>query len=181
VIKRTEVLLLPSDETLIEDALRKTYPRVCFIDQSAWERVEIPPVRGSIQDCGENAAIWNPDVAPEIWGTARQNGRVDGPQVGPVIQWLRSRCRNGRLEAGSWAVSVDPRRNPEMEAFAKDAWKILQGLTSNKLVSGGSFSRAVMIGRPVRSFRVGPAALSAAQGGKLELASNQARLLPETS
>lgn len=179
MIRRTEVLLLPSDETLIEDAVRKTYPNVFFIDQGAWESVEVPPVCMSIQDCGGNAAIWNPGVAPEIRGIARPNGRVDGPQVGPVIQWLRSECREGRLQAGSWAASVDPERNPDMEAFAKDVWNILQRLTSNKLVSGGSFGRAVVIGPPVRSFRVGPAALNAAREGELELASNQARLLPE--
>lgn len=179
MLKRTEVLLLPSDEMLIEDALRKAHPRVCFIDQSAWEAVEVPPVRLSILDCSDNATIWNPEVAPEVRGFKRPNGRVDGPQVGPVIQWLRSRLRDGRLQAGSWAASVDPERDPQMEAFAKNAWRILQRLTSNRLVSGGSFARAVVIGPPVRAFRVGPAALSAARNGEFELASIQARLLPE--
>jgi hypothetical protein len=181
MLKRTEVLLLPSDEALIEDALRETYPQVCFIDQNAWENVEVPPVRRSIRDCGWNAAIWNPGVAPVVRGTERPNGVVDGPQVGPVIQWLRNRRRDERLEAGSWAASVDSGRDPEMEDFAKGAWRILQKHTSNRLVSGGSFSRATAIGPPVRSFRVGPAAMSAAREGNLELASNQARLLPEIS
>jgi hypothetical protein len=127
-------------------APRNAYPRVCFIDQSAWESIEVPPVRTSIQDCGGNAAIWNPEVAPTVRGAERPNGRVDGPQVGPVIQWLRSQCRDGRLQAGSWAASVDPVLDPRMEAFARDAWKILQRLTSNKLISGGSFTRGVVIG-----------------------------------
>jgi hypothetical protein len=178
VITRTEVLLLPSDEALIEDSLRRLHPRVCFLDQDAWESVDAPPVRMSIDECGDVAAIWNPETASEVRGIERANGRIDGPQVGPVIQWLRSRLRNSRLEAGSWAASVDPERHPDMAAFARDAWKILQKVTSNKLVSGGSFSRAVVIGPPVRSFRVGPAALSAARAGEIELASNQARLLP---
>jgi hypothetical protein len=181
VFSRTEVFLLPGDESLIEDALRKLHPRLCFIDQRAWESVDTPPVRASIQDCGSVAAIWNPAVAPELRGHARANGVIDGPQVGPVIQWLRNRTGDGRLEAGSWAASVDPEQNPAMEAFAKDAWKVLRKLTSNKLVGGGWVSRAVAVGPPVRAFRAGPAALSAARNGELELASNQARLLPEGS
>jgi hypothetical protein len=179
LFKRTEVLLLPSDEISIENALRKVYPRVCYVDQAAWQRVDDPPIRLSIQDCGPNAAIWNQEVTREIRGTMRSNGRIDGPQVGPVIQWLRSERRDGRLEAGSWAASVDPKSNPAMEAFAKGAWKILRRLTSDRLVSGGSFSHAAVRGGPVRIFRVGPAALRSALDGELELASNQARLLPE--
>lgn len=179
VIKRTEVLLLPSDESLIEDALRKLYPRVCFIDQRGWESVDIPPVRVSIQDCGADAAIWNPAVAPDVRGLARANGVIDGPQVGPVIQWLRSHTADGRLEAGSWAASVDPDQNPAMAAYVRDAWNVLRKLTTNKLVGGGWVGRTVAAGPPVRTFRAGPAALRAAKNGELELASNEARLLPE--
>jgi hypothetical protein len=178
VLKRTGILLLPDDEALIEDTLKKEFPQVCFIDQRAWVSVDAPPVRTSIQNCSDIAAIWNPAVAPEVRGMKRSNGSVHGPQVGPVLQWLRSQRGEGQLQAGSWAASVDPVLEPEMEAFARAAWRTLRRLTSNDLISGGWLTRAVVTGPPVRRFRVGAAALSAARNGELELGSNQARLLP---
>src|SRR5690242_10138444 len=178
MIKRTELLLLPDDEKRIEIAVKRIYPNVRFIDQLQWLDPAVPPARDSILECSEVAVIWNPDIVRELRGSKRVNGRIDGPQVGPVIQWLRSRLAQGRLEAGSWAASNDPKVEAEMVAFVKEVWKVMHRETSNKLTSGGSFGRKIVAGPPVRTFRVGPAALQAAARGDFELASNMSRLLP---
>jgi len=180
VTKRIEVLLLPVDEKRIEQAILDQFPGVKLLDNGEWSSVSEPPVRSSITKCGKFAAIWNPKVMPALTPTVRANGVIDGPQVGPVVQWIRCQARTPNiLDAGRWAASNDTDHEPEMVGFVQAVWKILMRQTTNKLVRAGSLDFPPQRNVIERGFRVGPEALRRAQSGELVLASNSMRLLPE--
>lgn len=179
-MKRTEILLLPEDETEVVEALRVRFPTIQLVDNRAWQSVDEVPVRASIAECGSMVALWNPDIVPHLPVAVRANGVIDGPQAGSVIQWLRSVRRGGSvLDAGRWAATVGAITGPDMAGFVRACWRVLMSLTTNKLVRGGELGRTPQRLGAERGFRVGRLALEKARCGELTLASNQMRLLPE--
>jgi len=181
-VKHSELLLLPEDELELAGAIQALFPAVRFVDNRRWEAVDSPPSHSSILECSRTAAIWNPDIFPKLPTSVRENGVIDGPQAGPVVQWLRSFIdHNGNLQAGRWAASNDAETEGEMVAFAQSIWKLLMKQTTNKLRRGGSLGFPPQPNIAERQFRVGRRALQAALNGEIVLASNQMRLLPEQS
>jgi hypothetical protein len=177
MIRQIEVLLLPADEERLAGAIQESYPGTVFVDERRWESADVPPAYRSVRDCGTDVAIWNPALAPVLPTSRRANGIIDGPQVGPVVQWIRSHLdRHGRLQSGRWAASTS---DPDMIAFAKAIWKLLNAQTTNKLRVAGAVEFPPVLGRSERIFRVGREALEAARSGDLELATNRLRLVPE--
>jgi len=179
-VKRSELLLLPGDESELAGAIQMQFPSVRFIDNRGWESIDSYPSHESILECSRTAAIWSPDISPVLPVSVRENGAIDGPQTGPVVQWLRSFIdHDGNLQAGRWAASGDPEKDGEMIAFAQSIWKLLMRQTTNKLRRGGSLGFPPQPNVAERQFRVGRRALEAALSGEIVLASNQMRLLPE--
>lgn len=179
-IKKVELLLLPEDEVDLAAAIRAQFPRVLFVDNRRWSRLDVPPAYDSIADCGRIAAIWNRAISPTLPAVVRDNGVIDGPQTGPVVQWLRSYVdEDAILQAGRWAASNDPASDGPMIEFVKEIWKILTKKTTNKLRRAGAIGGPVTPSVSERQFRVGRRALDAVAQGKLILASNRMRLIPE--
>ncbi|MER5791660.1 hypothetical protein [Streptomyces sp. NPDC001980] len=176
--KQAQILLLEEDESRIVEAIHERFPSVRFINNVPWISADAPPAHESLSECGSTVAIWNPVVFPELPVDVRSNGMIFGPQVGPVVQWVRSReITPGVLDAGRWAASWSDSTDPAMVDFIGELWKILQKYTSNKLrhvdaVSGDMVSQ--------RRFRVGPEAGAKAISGEIALVSTQSGLLPET-
>ena len=177
--KRVDVVLLPEEELSIELAIRESFPEVLFIDQRQWTDEAVPPSRHSILDCGHLAAIWNPALAPNLRGLARRNGTIDGPDVGPAIQWIRSVQKPGIVEAGSLAMNNDPETEPDLVAFAKKCLSILRSKTTNDIIAGGWIDEEPVPGPRVRTIRVGKVAFAAAVRGELELVHGRLRLIPQ--
>lgn len=178
--KRAEVLLLPEDEADVVEALRLHFPAIQLVDNRGWRSADEVPARASIAECGSMVALWNPDIVPHLPVNVRANGVIDGPQTGPVIQWLRSARRDGSvLDAGRWAAAVGTTTDPDMAGFVRASWRVLMSLSTNKLVRGGELGRTPQRLGAERGFRVGRLALEEALRGELTLASNQMRLLPE--
>jgi hypothetical protein len=177
--KSVELLLTVEDELEVERALLDAYPSVVFVDQLAWVDPNSPPARSSIAECSDDVTIWNTAIHPTIAGSRRDNGVVDGPEVGPVIQWLRCWLdSSGVLQAGRWAASFNT-DNTDMTRFVAEIWRIVLKKTTNKLVRAGAIDGPVYRNVAERHFHVGQHAMALATSGVITLASNRMRLLPE--
>ena len=98
--EQSPLLLLPEDEAALPAAVLAEHGEVRILDASGpWASAETPPVRAAITDTGA-AAIWHPGIHPVLPVQVRSNGAVYGPEAGPVVQWVRSRHRDGVLTAG---------------------------------------------------------------------------------
>ncbi|MFI5932015.1 hypothetical protein [Actinoplanes sp. NPDC051494] len=162
--RQIQLLLTPVDEQRIADRIRAEFPEAVFLDQRGWSEPAEPPVRASIVDCSSTAAIWDRSVWPELTGVRHPNGTVDGPTIGPVVQWLRSLERTpGRLSTGRWAASFSDRTPPAMRTFVNRIWRIAGQETSNDMRWTGDDDT------PVRAYHVGHDALRACRAGTLTL------------
>lgn len=170
-----QLLLLPEDELALTEAILREFPQVAFVDEVKWADPEIPPVRGSILECGRIAGIWNRGVYPQIRGRRRANGRVDGPEQ-ETVQWVRSQVRNpGVLHSGRWAYSLPESAEPAMVEFVDRIWRILFKVTTNRMRRASAHDPNT----PERGFRVGVNAFLQSSDGDLVLAANALRLAPE--
>ncbi|MFK0250068.1 hypothetical protein ACIQUM_35665 [Amycolatopsis azurea] len=178
--KSTEILLLPADELLICEQIKIEFPDVEFVDERAWKSPTDPPIRNTVLECSLTATIWPTKIYPELSTSVRENGVIDGPQVGQVIQWLRSAVDSaGTLRSGRWAASNSISRDPDMVSLVKDLWKLLYRLTDNKLIRVPRVAGTASVGVPERRCRIGPHALSAAREGQVALAMSSLILVPE--
>jgi hypothetical protein len=162
--KQMQLLLTPADEQRIAERIRADFPEVVFLDQRGWVDPGEPPVRGSIVECSSTAAIWDRSIWPTLAGARYPNGTVDGPSIGPVVQWLRSLERTpGVLSPGRWAASFSGKTPPAMRTFVNKIWKIAGQETSNDM------KWADQDDTPVRTYHVGHDALRACREGSLTL------------
>jgi hypothetical protein len=162
--KQIQLLLTPVDEQRIADRIRADFPEAVFLDQRGWVDPDEPPVQASIVECSSTAAIWDRSIWPVLTGTRHPNGTVDGPSIGPVVQWLRSLERTpGVLSPGRWAASFSDRTPPAMRTFVNKIWRIAGQETSNdmKWADRGDAQ--------VKTYHVGHDALRACREGSLRL------------
>ncbi|AGZ39031.1 hypothetical protein [Actinoplanes friuliensis] len=162
--KQVQLLLTPVDEQRIADRIRADFPDAVFLDQRGWVDPDVPPVRDSILECSSTAAIWDRSIFPALSGVRYPNGSIDGPTIGPVVQWLRSLERTpGVLSPGRWAASFSDTTPPAMRSFVNKLWKIAGQETSNEMVWQGKEDTLV------KTFHVGHDAIRASREGTLAL------------
>jgi hypothetical protein len=170
------LFLLPDDEATIALEVKRALPEVRLVDEWRWEDRMRPPVREYPAECDGEIGLWNSRIEPDLIGVPRANGKIDGPVIGPVVQWTRCRITDGRLNAGRWAAVYDS-EDKETAAYVRKLWKIVDSATRTDLrrisgdLSAGSTTE--------RRFRVGSAAYRSALDGKLSLVANQLILAPE--
>jgi hypothetical protein len=174
--KQAQLLLLPEDEVAVAAAILARYPDVKFIDHVAWGSPSMPPVRELVIACHGGASIWSPRIYPNLPVDVRSNGTIMGPQIGPVVQWLRSKEEPpGALSPGRWAASYSDSSELAMVKFIGDIWRILFRETPNSLelvnVASGQCS-------PERRYRVGKHAYELAEEGALVLMGGRMALRP---
>ncbi|MFJ8062123.1 hypothetical protein [Streptomyces sp. NPDC096142] len=178
-VRQVALLLLPQDEQAVVEAIIERYPAVKFLESRPWEAESVPPIVGSINSSGSSLAIWNSKIHPTLPVDIRPNGNIMGPQIGPVVQWLRSReIPSGSLNAGRWAATVGNGQSPEMSDFIKGIWDVLMKLTRNELerLKKGSYNEDSVVSES--RFRIGPMALERAMCGELKLVSGGMILRP---
>jgi len=180
--KQAFTLLTKDDEAGLAQAIANRVPEVKLLDFGGWQASDRPPVCDSVLRCGPIVSIWNPLIVPSLPTGLRSDGRVVGPQIGPVIQWLRSPdSENHELQSGRLAASYDESSPREMVTFIELVWKALSSVTDNKLVrASGGPGELKMLGAE-RRFRLGSNARSLASTGSLVLLSGRMRLVPEGS
>lgn len=157
-----ELFLTSKDEEVLVSALKQRFQSVHIIDSVPWESSDRPAVREVIADCGKLVSIWNSDVHPDLPSEVRSNGKIYGPQVGPVVQWTRS-LENpaGVLQAGRWAASVS-QADVSMGRFVKELWQMFRLHVSEE-----------------QGFWVGENALARARSGDLRLLAGYLQVLPK--
>jgi hypothetical protein len=170
--RQLRLLLTPADERRIADRIRAEFPEAVFLDQRGWVDPAEPPVRASIVECSSTAAIWDRSIWPALAGARYPNGTVDGPSIGPVVQWLRSLERTpGVLSAGRWAASFSDTTPPAMRAFVNRIWRIAGQETSNDMTWADQGDM------PMKTYHVGHDAVRACRQGSLTLIGTP-RLVP---
>jgi hypothetical protein len=180
--KQALTLLTRDDEAELAQAIAVRVPEVKFLDFGGWQASDHPPVCDSVLTCGPIVSIWNPLIVPTLPTGLRSDGKVVGPQIGPVIQWLRSpEPKNHELQSGRLAASYDESSPQGMVTFIELVWKALMSVTDNKLsrASGGSGDMKILGAE--RRFRIGANARLLASVGSLVLLSGKMRLVPEGS
>lgn len=180
IARQVQLLLTPDDEDRLVREIRSKYPEVKFLSNVHWESPDRPPLRESVAACGDVATIWNPVIHPTLPVDVRSDGRIFGPSVGPVVQWVRSLEKvPGVLDAGRWAAGVDRSRDAEMASFIGSIWRILYRCTTNRMMrTAGACEGATEIA-PERNFRVGDEAFKCAMENVLVLRSGAMYIRPE--
>ena len=129
------------DEIYLVSLLRQRRQNLMLLDGHVWDSSE-PAVRQDISEClASFVFLWDPDICPKLPTIIDTHGRLEGPQVGPVIQFQRSLVRDNYLLSGRLAASW---RNTEEELLMKDAWWALGKSCAVKVTVKGSSKVASM-------------------------------------
>ncbi|NUP46600.1 MAG: hypothetical protein HOW97_04710, partial [Catenulispora sp.] len=177
--KQIQLLLTPNDEEDLLAAVRRRFPEIRVLQGNGWTADGAPPVRAGVAECGQVALLWDPEINPDLPVAVSTTGRVDGPQIGPVVQWIRSRgFETGSLDAGRWAASVDPDKAPRMHTAVSGLWRIAKQVLTNDLILARSHGPDPAQWKAERGFWAGPEAVSLARAGKLTLRSGMLMLMP---
>lgn len=116
------------DEIEFSSLLKKKFPEIIFLDDNVWKSQ--PITRETIAAClTPRCYIFNQplELLPTI---LRRDGQVEGPIVGPVIQFLRCKIDGTTIFSGSVAASFDPNRWPAAPALfnlVKETTELLCG------------------------------------------------------
>jgi len=175
-VKQIWFFLTEDDEAAIADTLLERLPSVKFIDEWRWEQVDVPPVRPSPLDCDRMIGLWATDIVAAVAGVARENGTVDGPDIGAIVQWQRCQRLGNALRYGRWAAAYESSDKP-VAAFVRALWRVMDDCTTNKLVrTSGDLANP---NRSERRFRIGEKARDLASRGEILLKADQLTLVPE--
>ncbi len=164
-----------ADELEFSKELRKAVPQIRFIDDNVWDSPQ-PSVAETIAACKTHFAfIWNPFVMQELPSVRRGDGRYEGPNAGPVIQYVRSLKSDGLLRSGSIAAGVDD-ADDNMLRFANLVWRVLRKVASPSLVT--------FDGAPAPEYWAGPDAMkwvAAEPGRRLRDRSTETYFFPQST
>jgi hypothetical protein len=181
-----QLILCPEEEGRIAAAILGEFEGVRLLDGRPWADSLTPPEEPGLDHCGPVALIW-PSLITPVLPVAVVSGVVRGPQIGPVVQWVRSRQAESDapqssvpvIQVGRWASSVADIPPSGMKEFSDSLWRLLKGRSSNRLI------RATPDGRPdgpvvrERKIWVGLETLEKAKKGELLLAADRIRFIPE--
>ena len=107
------------DEEEVSAFLCKEFPRLKFIDGQRWPTV-VPPTVEGIHRCASGIAyLWPSDLAPELPSVRRSSSEYQGASSGPVIQFIRCRQREGKLEMSQLSAFIEDAGSPLGRAHAR--------------------------------------------------------------
>lgn len=163
--RQLQTFLIEEDERDFSHLLCRMYPDVVFLDDNVWDGG--PHSVTSIEKCiSTYCYIWNKAIFPELPIFVREDGRLEGPASGVVIQFQRSRIdEEGDLLSGRIAVGYDT-SGEEFCSFVDGVWKILKKV-STVGVCYAPTSGPVDFSRVIGQYVVGLAAREAFEKGRL--------------
>lgn len=90
-----QIFMTPDDENTFSEDLRRKRGSLRFIDGEHWE-TQCPPEKKSLNECSSSIVyLWDRDIFPTLPSIRMNDGRFQGPQVGFVLQLVRSVVQNG--------------------------------------------------------------------------------------
>lgn len=185
-IRTIELILCPEEEERVAAAILDRFEGVRLLDGRPWVDQFTPPVEQEIGQCGPVALIWPSLITPEL-PVAVASGVVRGPQIGPVIQWVRSRRMDPSdsepavpvIRSGRWASSITASDPPGMKQFSDVLWRFFKKNSSNRIIRANPDGRPCSPVVKERKIWVGRATLEKAKRGELLLAADRMRFVPE--
>ena len=163
VKKSDPVFFSSSDEKELEVKLRKQLSGIRFVDGSLWESTT-PPAKDQLTDCKSGIVfLWDQIACPKLPHQIIEQGKVRGPTSGVVIQFMRSREKDGVLVSGDMGIGYDKNDAP-ITAFVKQVWKVLKSMNAGSLES---FDRRTgqAIKSGIQDYVVGPDAIERSRSG----------------
>lgn len=135
------------------------------MDDNVWTGK--PNIVNSIDDCKtEYCYIWNKDITPIIPTITRNDGRIQGPASGVVIQFERCRIdSSNNLLSGRIAVGYNS-GDEGFGNFVNNVWKILRNFACNGVFYKPQYG-PVDMSRIIKEFSVGDTAKSAVYSKKI--------------
>jgi|ERR1700694_21015 len=110
------------------------YLRSASLTTTFWDSPQ-PVIVESIDACNTHfALIWNPSVILELPTVRRSDGRYEGPNSGPVIQYVRTLKADGLLRSGRIAAGVSD-ADDHMLKFANLVWQVLGKVAGPGLIT----------------------------------------------
>lgn len=163
-----------SDEQFISTEMVLMYPDLIFIDGSVWE--SSPVVKPSISDCESGLVyIWDRSIVSEVPSVVAPGGMRRGPQVGPVIQVVRSVIKSDAdlLCSGSFAHSTMPGLE-ELDSRYRALCGILKARSSRKVYLVDKSCGSLVSDKAIDAYYVG-------SGARNWLSQKKGRLLKSRS
>jgi hypothetical protein len=102
------------------------------VDGQRWSTTSPPFVTSIGAAASDVIYLWSPRVVSVLPFNRRQDGTVQGPTSGVVIQLERSRFVAHELRSGSLSVGFAA-NDPTMEQFVNQVWKVLRQQTSDRI------------------------------------------------
>jgi len=121
--KQLQVWLTRCDEGVVSKLLREKISPITFLDDNVWKTG--PAIRQDLPSCQSRFIyLWQPGLAETLPTRLRNDGQVEGPTSGVVVQYLRSELHGSTLESGRFAAGS---QNPTAayRAFVALVWRVL--------------------------------------------------------
>lgn len=161
--KYSPLFLASTDESYLEKRLRSEVPEIAFVDGSTW-KTQTPPEREDLRSCQSSIVfLWDKSACRELPFMVRNDGTVQGPTSGVVIQYFRSVEKDGVLLSGD--IGIGYKKNDQaMAAFVKKVWRILKEMNAGALESFDP-TTGVSLDSAIRTYIVGAGAIALAMSG----------------
>ncbi|MBM4779664.1 MAG: hypothetical protein GQE15_18320 [Archangiaceae bacterium] len=132
--KSLDLCMVADDERALSEALRASHPTVAFVNDVVFPTPD-PVLLDSIDQAKHfgQVLLWERTNFPTLPVMRRNDGRWEGPTVGPVIQYLKPVLKADRLQCGRIAASggtYDEPLESANNAFIKDVWAAAKKLTT---------------------------------------------------
>jgi hypothetical protein len=131
-----QTFMTKEDERSFSKLVTERFPDATIIEIFIWP-TPVPVVRDSVADCSSSSVailktgITSLDFYCRNWIRRREESNgYEGPDIGPgIIQYFPSEDADydpGSLRNGRLSATYDPEREPEMDVFVKEVYKIFK-------------------------------------------------------
>lgn len=153
-----QFFLNDEDENKLSEMIKTEFKDSVFVDGSTWDSA-LPNIKGSLLECDERIVyIWDRSIISELPCVQLADGRYRGPQVGPVIQMIRSIVKKEFfLCSGSLAHSTMSGME-RLDNTYKKMRNMLMAISSGGVVLVDKDSKVPLSGEKIDVFHVGAGA-----------------------
>ena len=142
--KQLQLFLNHNDEVKFTFLLKKMMPDLCILNDNVW-RIK-PDVRDRIEDCSSGRVYLFKGLIDKLPILKRENGDMEGPISGCVVQVLRPFLKEDVVYSGRIAADFDD-DDKAMKNFVSSVWKCTKSLgTIGVLTQDKTINKNYLIG-----------------------------------